>query len=99
VFGHDAVHVLDGGLPAWISAGGELEAGEVKPKDVRPSSGLVQKAGNLWMLNSKGFQAALRPQMVRTWRQVRPACFEACSFAAARSMTYASLSFTPVPGR
>lgn len=26
--GHDAVAVLDGGLPAWISAGGALESGE-----------------------------------------------------------------------
>jgi thiosulfate/3-mercaptopyruvate sulfurtransferase len=28
VFGHDQVAVLDGGLPAWIAAGGSLEAGE-----------------------------------------------------------------------
>jgi thiosulfate/3-mercaptopyruvate sulfurtransferase len=27
VFGHDEVAVLDGGLPAWIAAGGPLEAG------------------------------------------------------------------------
>ena len=27
--GHDAVQVLDGGLEAWVAAGGELEAGEV----------------------------------------------------------------------
>jgi thiosulfate/3-mercaptopyruvate sulfurtransferase len=31
VFGHDEVAVLDGGLPAWIEAGGELEAGEPAP--------------------------------------------------------------------
>lgn len=28
VFGHDQVAVLDGGLPAWIAAGGALQAGE-----------------------------------------------------------------------
>jgi thiosulfate/3-mercaptopyruvate sulfurtransferase len=28
VFGHDNVSVLDGGLPGWIAAGGETEAGE-----------------------------------------------------------------------
>jgi thiosulfate/3-mercaptopyruvate sulfurtransferase len=28
VFGHDRVVVLDGGLPAWISAGGAVEKGE-----------------------------------------------------------------------
>ncbi|WP_413452886.1 sulfurtransferase [Georgenia phoenicis] len=30
-FGHDDVRVLDGGLPAWVAAGGELETGEVTP--------------------------------------------------------------------
>ena len=29
VFGHDNVQVLDGGLPAWIASGGELETGVV----------------------------------------------------------------------
>jgi thiosulfate/3-mercaptopyruvate sulfurtransferase len=29
--GHERVRVLDGGLPAWLSAGGTLEAGEVEP--------------------------------------------------------------------
>lgn len=28
VFGHDAVYVLDGGLPGWIAAGGEVASGE-----------------------------------------------------------------------
>ncbi len=31
VFGHDAVHVLDGGLPAWREAGGPVESGEPSP--------------------------------------------------------------------
>lgn len=31
VFGHDNVQVLDGGLPAWQAAGGELEHGAPKP--------------------------------------------------------------------
>ncbi|WP_454084163.1 sulfurtransferase [Georgenia sp. Marseille-Q6866] len=28
---HEDVRVLDGGLPAWVAAGGELEAGDVTP--------------------------------------------------------------------
>jgi thiosulfate/3-mercaptopyruvate sulfurtransferase len=32
VFGHERVWVLDGGLPAWIAAGHELQAGEASPK-------------------------------------------------------------------
>jgi thiosulfate/3-mercaptopyruvate sulfurtransferase len=31
VFGHDDVQVLDGGLPAWIAAGGAVENGEPAP--------------------------------------------------------------------
>jgi thiosulfate/3-mercaptopyruvate sulfurtransferase len=30
--GHDAVRVLNGGLDAWIAAGGSLELGDVKPE-------------------------------------------------------------------
>lgn len=41
--GHPDVRVLDGGLPAWVAAGGTLEAGEVVPEPapdavVRPGS-------------------------------------------------------------
>lgn len=32
LFGHDRVAVLDGGLPAWIAAGGATESGEAKPE-------------------------------------------------------------------
>ncbi|MBE7210839.1 MAG: sulfurtransferase, partial [Gluconacetobacter diazotrophicus] len=31
LFGHDAVQVLDGGLPAWRAAGGAVETGEPAP--------------------------------------------------------------------
>ena len=31
VFGHENVAVLDGGLPAWIEAGGEVESGPAEP--------------------------------------------------------------------
>jgi thiosulfate/3-mercaptopyruvate sulfurtransferase len=31
VYGHDNVQVLDGGLPAWIAAGGTTESGEPAP--------------------------------------------------------------------
>lgn len=36
--GHDDVRVLDGGLPAWVAAGGELEEGDVPPEPAPPSS-------------------------------------------------------------
>lgn len=41
--GHERVRVLDGGLPAWVAAGGALEPGEVEPGPapdavVRPGS-------------------------------------------------------------
>ena len=32
VFGHERVWVLDGGMPAWIAGGYQLEAGEAAPK-------------------------------------------------------------------
>ena len=35
--GHDDVRVLDGGLPAWVAAGGALESGDV-PAQAAPSS-------------------------------------------------------------
>jgi thiosulfate/3-mercaptopyruvate sulfurtransferase len=35
--GHQAVAVLDGGLTAWIGAGGALESGEPRPLPARPS--------------------------------------------------------------
>jgi len=36
VFGHDAVYVLDGGLPAWREAGLPLTAGPCHPPEPRP---------------------------------------------------------------
>ncbi|CAN0035796.1 unnamed protein product, partial [Hapterophycus canaliculatus] len=69
-FGHEAVHVLDGGFPAWEAAGGSVEQGDVKPVSTRPSSGLVQLSGNAWKLREKGFQGRLNAPMLRTWRQV-----------------------------
>jgi thiosulfate/3-mercaptopyruvate sulfurtransferase len=51
VYGHDQVSVLDGGLPAWIEAGGPVEGGPALPKgadfvaDFRPE--LVAGIGDL----------------------------------------------------
>ncbi len=36
IFGHDRVAVLDGGLPAWIAAGGTLESGPARQRDGEP---------------------------------------------------------------
>jgi hypothetical protein len=69
-FGHDAVHVLNGGLPAWIAANQQVDSGAVVLQSTRPSTGLVQKGGNTWLLKDKGFRAKLQPHMVRTLRQV-----------------------------
>lgn len=49
-FGHDVVALLDGGLPAWVSAGGELVAGEetfgaVPVPELRPDAEQVLDAG------------------------------------------------------
>lgn len=69
-FGHEGVHVLDGGLPAWTEIGGALENGVPERKSTRPSPGLVQPSGNVWKLRDKGFRARLNAPMLRTWRQV-----------------------------
>jgi 3-mercaptopyruvate sulfurtransferase SseA len=69
-FGHDAVHILNGGLPAWIAANQQVDSGSVVLQSTRPSTGLVQKGGNTWLLKDKGFKAKLQPHMVRTLRQV-----------------------------
>jgi thiosulfate/3-mercaptopyruvate sulfurtransferase len=37
--GHAAAAVLDGGMKAWVSAGGELQSGEEKPLPAAPSGG------------------------------------------------------------
>jgi thiosulfate/3-mercaptopyruvate sulfurtransferase len=71
VFGCDKVSILDGGLPAWEAAGGEVESGKARQTgSTRPSSGLVQKGGNTWLLQKKGFQANLTPSLVKTSHQV-----------------------------
>jgi thiosulfate/3-mercaptopyruvate sulfurtransferase len=42
--GHERVRVLDGGLPAWVAAGGALEPGDVAP---RPAPDAVVRPGGL----------------------------------------------------
>lgn len=43
--GHEDVRVLDGGLPAWVGAGGELETGEVAPTPAPSSSSVPVRPG------------------------------------------------------
>ncbi len=45
--GHEDVRVLDGGLPAWEAAGGELESGEVLPAAVPALSAGADGSGSL----------------------------------------------------
>ncbi|MBD8060989.1 sulfurtransferase [Oceanitalea stevensii] len=42
--GHEDVRVLDGGLPAWVAAGGELESGEVPTTDGGPAGEVTTTA-------------------------------------------------------
>jgi len=35
-YGHRAAYLLDGGLQAWTRAGGELEAGDIRPQPAEP---------------------------------------------------------------
>ncbi|MGN6333664.1 MAG: sulfurtransferase [Motilibacteraceae bacterium] len=54
--GHRRVRVLDGGLPAWVAAGGPLEPGEVVPAPGRPLTGW----GELPVVDADGAEAAAR---------------------------------------
>lgn len=50
-FGHAPVRVLDGGLAAWVSAGGDLESGRVAPS-AAPDA--VAVAGGMPLLDADG---------------------------------------------
>ena len=43
---HMSVAVLDGGLKAWIAAGGSLESGDEKPLSAVPAGGRIQPRSN-----------------------------------------------------
>jgi thiosulfate/3-mercaptopyruvate sulfurtransferase len=47
--GHERVRVLDGGLPAWVAAGGAVESGDVVPE---PASDVVVRLGALPVLEA-----------------------------------------------
>jgi thiosulfate/3-mercaptopyruvate sulfurtransferase len=44
--GHTSVAVLDGGLAAWVAAGGELEQGEQTPVSIPPPGGPILPRGD-----------------------------------------------------
>ena len=50
-FGHPTVRVLDGGLAAWVSAGGRLETGRVTPT---PAPDAVARPGGMALLDAGG---------------------------------------------
>jgi len=50
-FGHASVRVLDGGLAAWVSVGGDLETG---PVAARPAPGAVAVPGGMPLLDAEG---------------------------------------------
>lgn len=47
--GHERVRVLDGGLPAWVAAGGAVEPGDVAPE---PTRDVVVRVGALPVLDA-----------------------------------------------
>lgn len=47
--GHERVRVLDGGLPAWVAAGGAVEAGDVVPV---PAADVAVRVGALPVLDA-----------------------------------------------
>lgn len=69
-FGHENVFILQGGLPAWKAAGGEVERGPAQVCPSRPPQGLVEQGGNAYLLGKQGFQAKMRPELVYSWQQV-----------------------------
>lgn len=58
--GHEEVVVLDGGLPAWIAAGGALEGGAVRPEPARftarPNPALVTNKAEVLAATAHGGQ-------------------------------------------
>jgi len=69
-FGHENVFILQGGLPAWKAAGGEVEKGAAQVCPSRPPQGLVEQGGNAYLLGKHGFQAKMKPGLVYSWQQV-----------------------------
>jgi thiosulfate/3-mercaptopyruvate sulfurtransferase len=55
-FGHPDVRVLDGGLAAWVEAGGRLEAGVV----TAPKGDFTAEPGHMPMLDADGAAAVAR---------------------------------------
>jgi thiosulfate/3-mercaptopyruvate sulfurtransferase len=57
VFGHDSVHILEGGLPAWTAAGYDTEQGA--PGVATPGSGFIAVRQPAWLADVEGVLAAL----------------------------------------
>jgi thiosulfate/3-mercaptopyruvate sulfurtransferase len=58
--GHERVRVLDGGLPAWVAAGGAVESGDVVPE---PAADAVVRPGRLPVLTAADVSAG-RPAVL-----------------------------------
>ena len=57
VFGHERVHILEGGLPAWIAAG--YGTAEGPPTVAKPGEGFVATHQPAWLADVEGVQAVL----------------------------------------
>lgn len=56
-FGHDSVAVLDGGLPAWVASGGELQSGRGRVRT--PPYPFRAKARSGWVVDAEMLLEAL----------------------------------------
>jgi thiosulfate/3-mercaptopyruvate sulfurtransferase len=49
-YGHRRAHILDGGLPAWVAAGGALRGGDEPPAPADPPYRAGARGGSMWGL-------------------------------------------------
>lgn len=94
-FGHPAVRVLDGGLAAWVAAGGRLETGRVAPSPARDA---VARPGGMPLLDASGAARVAASRMLLDARsaerfrgEVEPVDPVAGRVPAARSLDMARL--------
>lgn len=79
VFGHRAVALLDGGAPAWLAAGGNIEDTPVDIQAVDAASAASAAAASSSSSSpssSSSYRASLNPSLVRSKADVLSRCVE-----------------------
>ena len=74
VFGHDAVAVLDGGMPAWLEAGLPLDEAVVDEATVCAAAAATASAASAASAETLRFRAVLDPSLVRSKQDVLTRC-------------------------